>query len=124
MIVTIYPSECILFKGDYVCSRWIEHRFIHRPTSRLLTDTGFIKVRNEMPTVRIYAALAKLTQDGRRLTLPSGHDTDAGTVLLMARIGKHGMKVLPDEKQERLLPNPDPQPSFEAPSNVKSTSEA
>ena len=96
MIVTIYPSECILSKGDYVCSRWIEHRFIRRETARFLTDTGYIKVRNEMPAIRINAPLAKLTQDGRRLTLPGGHDTDPETVLQMARIGKHGMKILPE----------------------------
>lgn len=126
MIVTIYPSECILFKGDYVCSRWIEHRFTHRETKRQLTDNGFIKVRNEMPPIRINieSPMSRLTTDRRRLTLPSGHDTDAETVLHMARIGKHGMKVLPNEKQDRVLQDADPQPSIEAPSNVQGTSKA
>ena len=98
-IIAIYPSECILFQGDYVASRWIEYRFVERPTQRMLMPSGLIKVRNAMPPVEVKAILAKVTEDGRRCILANGNAYDAETVLAMARRGINKIEVLPKRKE-------------------------
>lgn len=102
MIIDIYPSECVLYQGDYVALRWVEYRYRERPKVAARTETGFVKVREPKPPLAIKAHFAKLSDDKQWLTLADGRSYDAEHVLCMARIGKKGMSIVTSKPRTEI----------------------
>jgi hypothetical protein len=95
MTFEIYPSECLLLRGEDTCRRWTEYRFVPRRKAVELTETGYLKIRQPMSPIRVSSTLATLTEDKKRLIFHNGNQYDAETVFLMARNNHKDVKFVP-----------------------------